>query len=145
MQPAPLLAEAAAASSVETAAAIDRAAEQNEDPEVGSMLEDAALSADATVSVPAFHQPVSTDSPRCCACPRHVSVWSVPNRPTQRLVTPSRSSWNAHPGSGSTAGALIGGSAAGDIGTPRNRCQAEATAIPIAAPLTTSRGRWAPT
>ena len=50
MQPAPLVAEVAAASSVETAAAIDRPAEQNDDPEVGSMLEDAALNADATVS-----------------------------------------------------------------------------------------------
>lgn len=48
--PAQLIAGAAAASSTETAKAIDRAADKNEDPEVGAILEDAALSADKTVS-----------------------------------------------------------------------------------------------
>jgi hypothetical protein len=46
----PLVADAAAASSAETAAAIDRAAELNDDPEVGEILEDAAMQADKTVS-----------------------------------------------------------------------------------------------
>jgi len=45
----PLVAGAAAASSAQTAAAIDRAAEKSDDPEVGEILEHAALNADATV------------------------------------------------------------------------------------------------
>ena len=48
--PAPLIAGAAAASSAETADAIDRAAAKNEDPEVAAILDDAALNADKTVS-----------------------------------------------------------------------------------------------
>ena len=48
--PAQLIAGAAAASSAETADAIDRAADKNEDPEVAAILDDAALSADKTVS-----------------------------------------------------------------------------------------------
>ncbi|HWC70360.1 MAG TPA: hypothetical protein VG993_04275 [Actinomycetota bacterium] len=42
--------EAASAASQRTADAIDRAAETNDDPEVATILEDAAASADATVS-----------------------------------------------------------------------------------------------
>ena len=48
--PAQLIAGAAAASSAETADAIDRAADKNEDPEVAAILDDAALNADKTVS-----------------------------------------------------------------------------------------------
>ena len=48
--PAQLIAGAAAASSAETADAIDRAAAKNEDPEVAAILDDAALNADKTVS-----------------------------------------------------------------------------------------------
>lgn len=48
--PAPSVADAAAASSAETAAAIDRAAEVNEDPQVEALLADAAVSADQTAS-----------------------------------------------------------------------------------------------
>jgi len=46
----PLIAGSAEASSVEAAAAIDAAAEKNEDPEVAEMLDDAALAAQQTVS-----------------------------------------------------------------------------------------------
>jgi len=45
-----LIADAAADSSADTAAAIDRAAEVNEDPEVGEILDHAAMAADQTVS-----------------------------------------------------------------------------------------------
>ena len=48
--PAQLIAGAAAASSAETADAIDRAADKNQDPEVAAILDDAALNADKTVS-----------------------------------------------------------------------------------------------
>jgi hypothetical protein len=48
--PAQLIAGAAAASSAETADAIDRAADKNEDPEVAAILDDAALNADKTAS-----------------------------------------------------------------------------------------------
>jgi hypothetical protein len=48
--PAPSIADAAAASSAETVAAIDRAAAVNDDPEVGAILDDAAVAADQTVS-----------------------------------------------------------------------------------------------
>ena len=48
--PAQLIAGAAAASSAETADAIDRVADKNEDPEVAAILDDAALNADKTVS-----------------------------------------------------------------------------------------------
>ena len=48
--PAPSVADAAAASSAETAAAIDRATAVNDDPEVGAALADAAVVADQTVS-----------------------------------------------------------------------------------------------
>jgi hypothetical protein len=48
--PSPSIADAAAASSAETAAAIDRAAAVNDDPAVGEILEHAALKADQTVS-----------------------------------------------------------------------------------------------
>jgi hypothetical protein len=46
----PLMVDAAADSSTETAEAIDRAAAVNDDPKVGQILEQAALSADQTVS-----------------------------------------------------------------------------------------------
>ena len=46
----PLIAGSAEASSVQAAAAIDQAAEKNEDPEVAEMLDDAALAAQQTVS-----------------------------------------------------------------------------------------------
>ena len=46
----PLIAGSAEASSVETAAAIDQAAEKNDDPEVAEILDDAALAAQQTVS-----------------------------------------------------------------------------------------------
>ena len=46
----PLVADAAAASSAETAAAIDRAADLNEDPAVGEALDVAAAKADQTVA-----------------------------------------------------------------------------------------------
>ena len=46
----PLIADAAAASSVKTAQAIGQAVEINDDPEVGKILEDAAITADLTVS-----------------------------------------------------------------------------------------------
>lgn len=46
----PLIAGSAEASSVEAAAAIDQAAEKNEDPEVAEMLDDAALAAQQTIS-----------------------------------------------------------------------------------------------
>jgi hypothetical protein len=49
-QQLPLVAEGAAASSAETAAKIDQAAERNDDPEVGAILNEAAHSADQTVS-----------------------------------------------------------------------------------------------
>jgi hypothetical protein len=45
----PLVAGAAEASSSETAAAIERAAEKNEDPEVAEALDEAALAAQQTV------------------------------------------------------------------------------------------------
>ena len=45
-----LIGEAAAASSVETAAAIDEAAAINDDPQVAEALDHAAMAADATVS-----------------------------------------------------------------------------------------------
>jgi hypothetical protein len=48
--PAPSVADAAAASSAETAAAIDRAAAKNDDPEVGAILDHAAIAADQTVN-----------------------------------------------------------------------------------------------
>jgi hypothetical protein len=48
--PLPLVAEAAATSSSDAAAAIDRAADMNDDPEVAQVLEEAAISADQTVS-----------------------------------------------------------------------------------------------
>jgi len=48
--PAQLITGAAAASSAETADAIDRAADKNQDPEVAAILDDAALNADKTVS-----------------------------------------------------------------------------------------------
>jgi len=48
--PAQLIAGAAAVSSAETADAIDRAADKNQDPEVAAILDDAALNADKTVS-----------------------------------------------------------------------------------------------
>lgn len=46
----PLVAGSAEASSVQAAAAIDHAAEKNEDPEVAEILDDAALAAQQTVS-----------------------------------------------------------------------------------------------
>ena len=46
----PLIAGSAEASSVQAAAAIDHAAEKNEDPEVAELLDDAALAAEQTVS-----------------------------------------------------------------------------------------------
>lgn len=46
----PLMVDAAADSSAQTAEAIDRAAAVNDDPKVGQILEEAALSADQTVS-----------------------------------------------------------------------------------------------
>jgi len=45
----PLVAGAAEASSVETAAAIDRAAEKNDDPEVAEVLDEASIAAEQTV------------------------------------------------------------------------------------------------
>jgi hypothetical protein len=47
---APTVADAAASSSAETAAAIDRAIVENDDPAVGEILDDAALAADKTLS-----------------------------------------------------------------------------------------------
>jgi hypothetical protein len=47
---APSVADAAASSSAETVAAIDRAITENDDPAVGEILDDAALAADKTVS-----------------------------------------------------------------------------------------------
>jgi hypothetical protein len=47
--PLPLVAGAAETSSVETAAAIGRAAEMNDDPEVAEVLDEAAIAAEATV------------------------------------------------------------------------------------------------
>jgi hypothetical protein len=46
----PLVADAAAASSAETVAAIERAAAINDDPEVGEILDQAVAKADQTVS-----------------------------------------------------------------------------------------------
>lgn len=46
----PLVAGSAEASSAQAAAAIDQAAEKNEDPEVAEILDDAALAAQQTVS-----------------------------------------------------------------------------------------------
>ena len=46
----PLIAGSAEASSVQTAAAIDQAAEKNDDPEVAEVLDEAALAAQQTVS-----------------------------------------------------------------------------------------------
>ena len=46
----PMIADAAEASSVETAVAIDRAAAINDDPQVAEALDQAALAADQTVS-----------------------------------------------------------------------------------------------
>jgi hypothetical protein len=46
----PRIADAAAVSAEESAAAIERAAAVNEDPEVGEILDHAALAADQTVS-----------------------------------------------------------------------------------------------
>jgi len=46
----PLIADAAADSSAMTAAAIDKAAAVNDDPEVGAILDKAAVAADQTVS-----------------------------------------------------------------------------------------------
>jgi len=46
----PRVADAAAASADESAAAIERAAAVNEDPEVGEILDHAAIAADQTVS-----------------------------------------------------------------------------------------------
>lgn len=45
----PLVAGAAEASSVEAAAAIDRAAEKNDDPEVAEVLDEASIAAEQTV------------------------------------------------------------------------------------------------
>jgi hypothetical protein len=45
-----LFGDAAAASSLETVDAIDKAAAINDDPEVGKILDHAAMSADKTVS-----------------------------------------------------------------------------------------------
>ena len=45
-----LIGDAAAASSVETAAAIDAAADINDDPQVAQVLDHAAIAADETVS-----------------------------------------------------------------------------------------------
>ena len=45
-----MIGDAAAASSVETAAAIDAAADINEDPQVAQVLDHAAMAADETVS-----------------------------------------------------------------------------------------------
>jgi hypothetical protein len=45
-----LVGDAAAASSLETVDAIDKAAAINDDPEVAKILDDAAMSADKTVS-----------------------------------------------------------------------------------------------
>lgn len=47
---APVIADAAETSSVETAVAIDRAVAINDDPEVAEALDQAALAADQTVS-----------------------------------------------------------------------------------------------
>jgi hypothetical protein len=47
---APSVADAAASSSAETVAAIDRAIAKNDDPVVGEILDDAALAADKTLS-----------------------------------------------------------------------------------------------
>jgi hypothetical protein len=47
--PIPLVAGAAETSSVETAAAIDRAAEKNDDPEVAEVLDEASIAAQQTV------------------------------------------------------------------------------------------------
>ena len=47
--PLPLVASAAETSSVETAAAIDRAAEKNDDPEVAEALDAASIAAEQTV------------------------------------------------------------------------------------------------
>ena len=47
---APSVADAAASSSAETVAAIDRAIAENDDPAVGEILDDAALAADKTLS-----------------------------------------------------------------------------------------------
>jgi hypothetical protein len=47
--PLPPVARAAEASSEETAAALDRAAEKNEDPEVAEVLDEAAIAAEQTV------------------------------------------------------------------------------------------------
>jgi hypothetical protein len=44
------VADAAASSSAETVAAIDRAIAKNDDPAVGEILDDAAMAADQTVS-----------------------------------------------------------------------------------------------
>jgi len=45
----PLVAGAAETSSVETAAAIDKAAEKNDDPEVAEVLDEASIAAQQTV------------------------------------------------------------------------------------------------
>lgn len=47
--PLPLVASAAETSSVEAAAAIDRAAEKNDDPEVAEALDEASMAAEQTV------------------------------------------------------------------------------------------------